>query len=691
MSFLSNNIKRALRAGFLCLVVGMSFVANQAQAVGYSASFQNTDINEFINTVSANLNRTIIIDPSVRGNVSVRSYETLNEDEYYRFFLSVLQVYGFTAVEQENKTLKVIPSKDARTEPIPVIDSSGKPADQVVTWVLPMNNVPVRELSPLLRQLNESHGNVVHYEPSNVLLITGRAGNVERLVEIVRRIDNAGQRNVEVVNLKYASAIEMERILKAIYQAGGKSAGETVIVAEERSNRILISAPPAMLERIRSLALQLDAEQSSSGNTRVFYLRYSRAADLKPVLEGVAQTVQEEGSSGGGNNRSRQAQFSINEHEQTNALVVTAQPDMMKTLEDVIKRLDIRRAQVLVEAIIAEVAEGDAAHLSLQLAGKDGGIIQFNDGTAVPISEILYGLKKAEGEKGSIVWDPETGNKIENPDRPGDYAPLANALSRVNGAAFAVTRGDFSALLQAVNSTAESNVLATPSLMTLDNHEASFIVGDEVPTITGSTSGSNNDNPYQTVERREVGIKLKVTPQINEGDAVRLDIEQEVSQINGQTSVDVTFATRQVQTSVMVGSGDTIVIGGLLNEDVQESESKVPLLGDIPLIGRLFRSTSSSVSKRNLMVFIRPTIVRDDSTINEISAAKYGLIRAEQLDRREQGVRLMRGVETPVLQEFPTQPQSPQELLNHTREVLDEQTVLQRTLMVGDDSEEDDA
>lgn len=671
MSFLPNTVfKKLVKSSLLagCLLVG-----NYAFALGYSASFQNADIHEFINTVSANLDQTIIIDPSVRGKVSVRSYETLSADEYYRFFLSVLQVHGFTAVEQEGNVLKIIPSKDAKIEAIPVIDEGGGPADQVVTWVLPLNNVPVRELSPLLRQLNESHGNVVHYEPANVLLMTGRTGNIERLVDIVRRIDRAGEQLVEVIPLQYASAAEMERILKAIYQAGGeRSSGGTVIVSDERSNRILVSAQPPVMQRIKNLAMQMDAEQASSGNTRVFYLRYARAVDLKAVLEGVAQTVLDESSTGGRN--AVQSHFSVNEHEQTNSLVITAQPDLMGTLENVIKQLDIRRAQVLVEAIIAEVAEGDGVHFSMQLASGNGSMIQFNDGSGVPIGEILYGMKQAEKGEGSRIWDPENNVWIENPGADGDYSVLANALSRLNGAAFSITSGDWTGLLQAVSSSSQSNVLATPSLMTMDNQEAFFVVGDEVPTLTGSTSGSNNDNPYQTIERREVGVKLKVTPQINEGDAVRLDIEQEVSNINGQTAVDVTFATRQVHTSVMVGSGDTIVIGGLLDEDVQESESKVPLLGDIPLLGRLFRSTSTSVRKRNLMVFIRPTIIRDDKAISAVSAAKYGLIRAEQLDRQQNGVQLMPRHESPVMEEFP---QSSRELLQKARDVLDDNAELE--------------
>ena len=360
----------------------------------------------------------------------------------------------------------------------------------------------------------------------------------------------------------------MTRILKALNtETAGKNtvSGFPAIVADEVGNRLIVSGETSQVMRIKNLVSRLDAEKETTGNTRVFYLKYAVAADLKEVLEGVAKPWWQ--------NRPevcRQAapsvasNFSINVHEQTNALVVTAQPDMMNVLGSVIKQLDIRRAQVLVEAIIVEVADGDGINLSFQMGSEKGGVMQFQNGQTVPIGQIMYGKKLAETREGTIVTD--NGVTTQNPDQPGDFTALANALAGISGAAFTATMGDWTALLQAVTSSSESNVLATPSLMTLDNEEASFIVGDEVPTLTGATSSANNDNPFQTIERREVGIKLKIKPQVNEGNAVKLSIEQEVSNINGTTPVDITFATRQVQTSVMVGSGDTVVIGGLIDE-----------------------------------------------------------------------------------------------------------------------------
>ncbi|WP_082212316.1 type II secretion system secretin GspD [Endozoicomonas montiporae] len=675
-------LRRALRpiaAGIMLsagtLVINTT-LAGQAFAGEYSVSFQNAKVDEFVNTVSANLNKTIIIDPSVQGTITVRSYETLNEEQYYQFFLSVLEVHGFAVVEQPSGILKVVRDKEAKTSAIRVIDSSEPGAgDEMISWVMPVKNVPVRELSPILRQLNDTAGNVVHYDPSNILLMTGRAANIERLVDIVTRIDNAGGKTVEIINLKHGSANEMSRILRALNtESGSKSnvSGNPAIVADEVGNRLIISGETSQVIRVKNLVSRLDAEQETTGNTRVFYLRYAVAEDLKEVLEGVGQTVIAE-QTGSQNTTTAGTNFSINVHEQTNALVVTAQPDMMGVLESVIQQLDIRRAQVLVEAIIVEVADGDGINLSMQLGSEKGGLMQFQNGQTVPIGQIMYGMKQAEGEKGSTIIY-EDGREVVNPDKPGDWSVLAQALSGVSGAAFTATAGDWTALLQAVSSTTESNVLATPSLMTLDNEEASFIVGDEVPTLTGATSSANNDNPFQTIERREVGIKLSIKPQVNEGDAVKLDIEQEVSNINGTTPVDITFATRQVKTSVMVGSGDTVVIGGLIDEQVQESESKVPLLGDIPFIGRLFRSTSNTVSKRNLMVFIRPTIIRDDHTLTEISGRKYGYMRARQLDRAQHGVDLMPNARIPVLSED----MSPQDILKETRRQMDEDNVIRQ-------------
>ena len=633
-----------------------------ANATQYSASFKGTDINEFINTVGKSLKKTIIIDQSVRGKINVRSYETLTEEQYYDFFLNVLEVYGFAVVEVDDNILKVIKSKNAKFAAIPVVDD-GAPGqgDEMVTRIVPVHNVSVRELAPLLRQLVETAagGNVVAYEPSNVIMLTGRAAVVKRIVELVRRVDKQGDQEVDIVSLKYGSAPEMVRIVEAISkQTAGKGGKGNVlepkVVADERTNSVVVSGDSKARERVVRLLRRLDNEQETTGNTKVVHLKYAQAKELVTVLSGVAESIESEGQTKTKSRRSNARQIDIQAHEDSNSLVITAQPDMMRSLEQVIRQLDVRRAQVNVEAIIVEMSEGDGINLGVQLGHASGGIIQFNDGTGVPISSVAAGVEAAQSTTtpGTTVTT-ENGTTV-NPDitTDGDFTQLASALAGVNGTMVGLVEGDWAALVQAVSTDSNSNILATPHLTTLDNHEATFVVGEEVPVITGSTSSSNNTNPFQTVDRKEVGIKLTVTPQINEGDAVQLTINQEVSGINGGTAVDVKFSKREVNTTVMANDGQIIVIGGLIDEDVQESVSKVPLLGDIPVLGHLFRSTSSRIAKRNLMVFIRPTIIRDEATMTQVSSRKYNLIRAAQLAQQEQGIELMPNTKTDILPEF---------------------------------------
>jgi len=606
------------------------------QAVEYSANFKNADINEFINIVGKNIQKTIILDPAVRGKVNVRSYDTLNEKQYYQFFLNVLEVYGFAVVEMDNGILKVIRSKDAKVAAIPVIDDDTLfGGDEMVTRVVPVINVSVRELAPLLRQLNDSAGggNVVHYDPSNVLMITGRAAVVNRLVEIVKRVDKAGDQDVDIIELKFASALDMVNMINSIQQVPKTTKNSSIsvltprLVADERTNSIIVSGEPQARARIIKLAKSLDNELKNSGNTRVFYLKYAKATEVVDVLQGISK-----GLGDGAEQKYKEGSLNIEAHEGTNSIVISAQPALMSSLTSIIHQLDIRRAQVLVEAIVVEVSEGDGVNLSVQWASTSGVGTQFNDNGA-SISELATGAYAIDNDE-------------------DDYETLASSLASIAGGVAGYVGTDWGAILQALSSSSKSNILATPSLTTLDNQEASFIVGDEVPVLTGSTSSSTNENPFQTIERKEIGIKLKVTPQINQGDSVQLQIEQEVSNIKGQTSVDVIFATRSVKTTVLAKSGETIVIGGLIDEAVSETVDKVPLLGDIPLIGFLFRSTKSSTDKRNLMIFLRATIVRDDQTMMELSQRKYGLMRQIQLGQTEEGIELMPGSNAPVLPEW---------------------------------------
>ncbi|MBZ0059555.1 type II secretion system secretin GspD [Leclercia sp. LTM14] len=598
-----------------------------AWGASYSASFKSTDVQEFINIVSKNLHKTIIIDPAVRGVVNVRSYDALNDEQYFQFFLSVLDVYGFAVVPGANGVLKVVKSAAAKTGAIALADDyHAGTGDEVVTRVISVANVDVKELAPLLRQLNDNAGagNVVHYESANVLLVTGRAGVVNRLAEIVRRVDRAGNQQSDIIKLKYASSPEMASILNGLSKNDRSGKGASLVpgvVADQRTNSLVISGSAQGRQRLIAIARQLDREEQNQGNTRVFYLKFAQAKNLVSVLTGANSSVP---SKPGGEKSSTAPgassmtfsgkEVSIVADEQTNSLVITTQLDTMQALEQIINRLDIRRAQVLIEAVIVEMQDGDALNFGVQWFNKNGGTTQFT-GTGLPVSSVVA----ADGQRNA-----------------------ASLLSSFNGIAAGFYSGDWAGLVTALANNSRSNILATPSIVTLDNKEAAINVGQEVPVITGSQASSTG-SVYNTVERKTVGTRLKVVPQINDGESVLLNIEQEVSSVASASSAEsssagsnlgATFNTRTINNAVIVRSGETVVLGGLLNNQTTESVSKVPILGDIPLLGYLFRYNSTSTSKQNLMVFIHPVILRDGDSYRGISNEKYHQFRDEQRSDR---------------------------------------------------------
>lgn len=616
-------------------LTALSLYSSSLLAANFSASFKNTDIREFIDTVSRNLNKTILVDPSVQGTVSVRTYNVLSEDEYYQFFLSVLDLYGLSVIPMDNGMVKVVRSSVARTAGVPVADSKnpGK-GDEIITRVVRMENVPVRELAPLLRQLNDASGigNVVHFEPSNVLLLTGKASVVNRLVDLVERVDRSGMQRREIVPLRYASAKELSDMLNNLNneEQKGQNAPQlaTKVVADDETNSLVISGTEDARARTRSLIGQLDREQNNEGNTRVFYLKYANASKVVPVLTGIGEQLKDKA----GTPKSKTASTSssdlnITADESTNSLVITAQPNVMNSLEKVIDKLDIRRPQVLVEAIIAEVQDGNGMDLGVQWTGKHGGV-QFGS-TGLPISQIKNGTIKG---------------------------------ASFTGLATGFFNGDFGALMTALSTTGKNDILSTPSVVTLDNKEASFNVGQDVPVLSGSQTTSG-DNVFNSVERKTVGTKLKIVPQINDGDMIHLKIEQEVSSVDASATEDAslgpTFNTRTINNEVMVHSGQTVVLGGLMENVNKQNVSKVPLLGDLPLVGQLFRYTSQDTSKRNLMVFIHTTVLRDDDNYSAATKEKYDQIRARQQQRmEEQKLGILENSDNPVLPAYPKQSRS---------------------------------
>ncbi|WP_105269076.1 type II secretion system secretin GspD [Escherichia sp. MOD1-EC6163] len=639
----------------LILMAALCSPSSRAEENTFTASFKDTDLKSFIETVGANLNKTIVMGPDVQGKVSIRTITPLNERQYYQLFLNLLEAQGYAVVPVENNVLKVVKSGAAKTEPLPLTGEGHENyvGDEMVTRIVPVRNVSVRELAPVLQQMTDldGSGSIVNYEPSNVIMLTGRASVVKRLTEVIQRIDREGNRTEEVIPLDNASASEIVRVLESLTRNSSENQPATLksqIVADERTNSVIVSADPATRDKMRRLIRRLDSEMERSGNSQVFYLKYSKAEDLVDVLKQVSGTLTSDKEEAEGTTGSRRDVVSIAASKHSNALIVTAPQDIMQSLQSVIEQLDIRRAQVHVEALIAEVAEGSNINFGVQWMSKDTGFMQFANGTQIPIGSLSMAVSQAKPQKGSTVIS-ENGATTINPDTEGDLSRLSQLLSGFSGTAVGVVKGDWAALVQAVKNDSGTNVLSMPSITTLDNQEAFFMVGQDVPVLTGSAVGENNSNPFNTVERKKVGIMLKVTPQINEGNAVQMVIEQEVSKVEGQTSLDVVFGERKLKTTVLANDGELIVLGGLMDDQAGESVAKVPLLGDIPLIGNLFKSTADKKEKRNLMVFIRPTILRDGMAADGVSQRKYNYMRAEQIYRDEQGLSLMPHTAQPVL------------------------------------------
>ena len=609
-----------------------------AQEDSFTLNLKNADIHSLIQTVSRQSGKNFVVDPRVKARVTVISANPLSSEELYETFLSVLQVHGYSAVPRGD-LIKIVPDVNAKQGPVPAYD--GNDSDQLVTQVIKVENVPAAQLVPILRPLVPQQGHLAAYASTNTLIITDRGANIQRLLGIIKDIDRPDNEEVEVVRLNHASAREVIRILGSLQSRAGQAAGSPGSVrfaADERTNSILLSGESNARVRMRGLIANLDTPVESGGNTRVVYLRYANAADLLQILTGVSAGQAKIGTGGddvaaaapavatqaaNANGAAAQptptasivrratqdtetANVDIQADEDTNALIITAPPDEMRSILAVIEQLDIRRAQVLVEAIIAELSENNSNAL---------GVNFIVDGTNNNRPAAYTNLGNATQQLATAAAAAQAGSA----------ASLGSGLSLAAGR-FGTSGVDFGFLLSAIASDSDNNILSTPTLVTMDNQEAEIVVGQNVPFVTGTQLSSANNNPFQTIERQDIGISLKVKPQINEGDNIKMEIEQEVSDVSS-TSVtgasDITTNKRSIKTTVLVEDGQTLVLGGLIDDQISDTHDKVPMLGDIPLLGGLFRYRTTTKSKRNLMVFLHPTILRDVNTADYYSRSKY--------------------------------------------------------------------
>ncbi|MEZ7944370.1 MAG: type II secretion system secretin GspD [Halioglobus sp.] len=630
------------------------------QAQDYTINLKDTDIRELIQFVSDATGTTIVVDPVVKGKVRVISSKPVSASELYELFLSVLDVHGYTAV-RSGDIVRVIPSKDARSAPLDVSDDrSSMTSDEYMTQVIRLENISAAKLIPVLRPLVPQQAHMAAYAPSNAIIISDVSANIDKIRDIIERMDKSAVQKTDIIKLRYAVAEDVVRMLDQLNKSAAKQTGgeqETLLVADARTNSVLVSGDELERARLRKLVNHLDTPLEQSGNVKVIYLQYAEATDLAEVLTRVMKNISQLDTAEGAQAKSRSSNTAtIEADEDTNALIITADADEMASLEAVIQRLDIRRAQVLVEAIIVEMEVIDGQELGLQWLFAD------NDG--------VFGsnITRNDSRLGSIAGSQLSDDGGDTPDGV-DLGGLAAALAGAGGVSLGWAQLDsmglsMTVILNALNETANTNILSTPSILTLDNQEAYITVGEQVPFVTGSftntgAGGDGAQNPFQTIERENVGITLTVTPHINDGDSVVLDIMQEVSSISKTTvaASDVITNERKIQTKVLALDGQVIVLGGLIKDEVQDAQQKVPLLGDIPYLGRLFRSDAEVVRKSNLMVFIRTTIIRDDKQLVGASAEKYRYIRDQQALRKEKGLLYLGDANLPVLSEWEAQMQ----------------------------------
>ena len=593
-----------------------------AQPGEHTLNLKDADIRVFIATVSEITGKSFIVDPTVEGKVNVVSSKPMTADEVYDVFESVLRVNGFAAVPSGNM-VKILPEALANQQM--TLAAPGGGPDALVTKLLELKHVSATEMVQLLRPIVPQGAVLQSHQGSNAILISDRASNVTRIQALIARIDQASDASIEVIPLEHANAAELARTLTTLNDdkaAALAGATPTRVFADTRTNSLLVSGDRAQRLRLRAMISHLDTPLDSGESTQVIYLRYSKAEDLVPILESTAQTL-----TGGTGAKDTVKAANIQAHAETNSLIITADPSVFRALASVVRQLDVRRAQVLIEGVIAEVTEDFAREVGVQwFTAPDNG----------------------EGGVGTGVIG---GTNFPGSSTPGILGTAVAPLTGLgSGLALGYVEGTISiggeeilnlgALVRAIRGDSGSNILSQPTVVTLDHQEAQLKAGQEVPFLTGQysntgTGGTNTPtNPFQTIERKDVGLTLLVTPHINEGDSVRLDIEQEVSSlapsVDGAT--DLITNKRELKTSVLVGDGALLVLGGLINDELRESISKVPALGDIPVVGNLFRYRRTTRNRRDLMIFLKPTILRDQALESAVSSEKYNFMRARQIE-----------------------------------------------------------
>ena len=592
-------------------------------------NFREADIRSVIESVAEITGQSFVLDPRVKGNITIISPEPIEANMLYEAVLSALQVQGFQAVN-DGTIIRVVPFSQSFQIP------SGVAGGELQTRVINVEHVKATELLPVLKPMMSKGSLLQAYSAGNNLVMTDLRSQINRVETVLKEIDVPEQSAIEVIGLSHISAAEALHIASQMKSLQQRNLS---IVEDSFNNRIIVGGPRTGRAALHQMLKSLDVPASQQSGVEVIYLDYAKAEDIKPILDAMleSETFLKSAGAGGGESNS-QSTYRIEAETDNNALVIAAPASVIAQIQAVVRKLDRPRSQVLIEAIIAEVSETQAKNLTAQL----GGASRYTGGFLTNFNSLVPAL---------------LGAAVDNQVQGSSITELLNS----NGGGV-LAAGDwdpdqgegFGLIIDALKTDSDTIILSSPSVVTLDNEKAELTVGQEVPFVTGSftNNSGNNTNPFQTINREEVGVKLRVTPQINEGDAVRLEIEQESSSLTSQpTGVSVADAITNkstIATNVMVGDGQLLILGGLMDNQLEDSVRKVPLLGDIPLLGKLFSSSRKSDNQRVLMMFIRPTILRTPSQSSTLTAEKFRYLKNYQLG----GGKILDETENDLLEQF---------------------------------------
>ena len=588
--------------------LSLLFVSSVFGQDSFILNYEDVDIKKVTQDIAQFSKKTIILDPRVKGKITIYSNANLNRKQVWDVYLRTIQVNGFSAISEDG-FLRVVPENEATRDKTEDFSGGG-----FETAVIPLINRSTEEILPMIKPITGRQSHLSSIASVNSILLVDRASNVERIRNLLNDLDKNNTAKISIIKLDNLSSIEGVRILDRLKAQNNPTINQFVAIPFTPSNSIILSANDLITKNVESTLRTLDKDITSDDSMDVIYLKYAQAADLAAILNSISGSFISDAEG---------KKTVITHHEKTNSLIVSSAEDNLNSIRNIISKLDIRRAQVLVEAIVVDLSENAARRLGVEA------IYSGNDKDSIPVGITRFSGAGADLLAIAGAADDEQDVTLTTTA----ISSLLNTQGLVAGFGD-LTKGEdnFVGILNAISDDTESNILSTPSILAMDNEPARLFIGQEIPITTGESLGTNNSNPFRTTSRQEVGIELEITPQINEGASVILNIKQGVSGIAGvaQSGIDIITNKREIETTVLVDNNQIIVLGGLIDEDSQEVISKVPVLGSIPVLGRLFQSSSTSTSTKNLMVFLKPTILTDSDVANQISLEKYNYFKAEQ-------------------------------------------------------------